>query len=787
MLDDVTRKQIAVLHEQPSAIDQLPSALSQMIVPLVSRGQLIGLMYAENHALFGSFAQIDIDLVSAFANQTASAIENARLFQGLEQRVAERTAELNARVDELAIINSVQAGLASKLDLQAIIDLVGDKLRDILNSDDIGIRLYDEQTDRVHYLYEFEHGQRLTVDPMKPSAMFQQQRTDRLPVFGGTAEISRKYKLMMFPGTEQSKALANVPIIAGDKVIGGISVESFEREDFFDESNIRLMQTIASSMGVALENARLFDETQRLLKETDQRAAELALINSVQEGLASKLDFLAIVDLVGDKVCDIFGSQDMSIGLYDRASNFMTMPYFIESGKRYPIEPTMLTPGFSAHVIRTRQPLIINEDQSRRAQELGARMIGDTDPAASAPIDEQSYLGVPILRGDEAIGILTLYENHKHAFTEAHVNLLQTLASAMSVALENARLFDETNQRAAELALINSVQEGLASKLDVQSIYDLIGDKIRDIFDAQAVSIATYDLEKNLRTYRYVIEKGQRYYPEPSALTPISHYFIRSRQPLLINRDYVQAMAALGLPSVAIPGTEMTMSSITVPLLVGGEVKGVIALDNVDREDAFSESDLRLLETLASSMSVALENARLFDETNQRAAELALINSVQEGLASKLDVQAIYDLVGDKIHDLFDAQFVMITAYDVAHNTMSTSYGIEDNKRYYPPPIVLTDISHYLIRTRETLLVNENWAQRMAELGIQPRIAGRTDRWPKSMVFVPLMVGGEVKGSFSLQNMDRENAFSESDVRLLETLASSMSVALENARLFDET
>ncbi|HZY42137.1 MAG TPA: GAF domain-containing protein, partial [Anaerolineae bacterium] len=502
-----------------------------------------------------AFTEAHVNLLQTLASAMSVALENARLFD-----------ETNQRAAELALINSVQAGLASKLDLQAIIDLVGDKLRDILNSDDIGIRLYDEQTDRVHYLYEFEHGQRLTVDPMKPSAMFQQQRIDRLPVFGGTAEISRKYKLMMFPGTEQSKALANVPIIAGDKVIGGIAVESFEREDFFDESNIRLMQTIASSMGVALENARLFDETQRLLKETDQRAAELALINSVQEGLASKLDFLAIVDLVGDKVCEIFGSQDMSIGLYDRASNFMTMPYFIESGKRYPIEPTMLTTGFSAHVIRTRQPLIINEDQSRRAQELGARMIGDTDPAASAPIDEQSYLGVPILRGDEAIGILTLYENHRHAFTEAHVNLLQTLASAMSVALENARLFDETNQRAAELALINSVQEGLASKLDVQSIYDLIGDKIRDIFDAQAVSIATYDLEKNLRTYRYVIEKGQRYYPEPSALTPISHYFIRSRQPLLINRDYVQAMAALGLPSVAIPGTEMTMSSITVPL-----------------------------------------------------------------------------------------------------------------------------------------------------------------------------------------------------------------------------
>ena len=81
-----------------------------------------------------------------------------------------------------------------------------------------------------------------------------------------------------------------------------------------------------------------------------------------------------------------------------------------------------------------------------------------------------------------------------------------------------------------------------------------------------------------------------------------------------------------------------------------------ISLQNLDRDDAFSEADVRLLTTLAVSLSVALENARLFDETqrlltetNERAAELAIINSVQQGLAAKLDMQAMYDLVGDKI------------------------------------------------------------------------------------------------------------------------------------------
>ena len=97
----------------------------------------------------------------------------------------------------------------------------------------------------------------------------------------------------------------------------------------------------------------------------------------------------------------------------------------------------------------------------------------------------------------------------------------------------------------------------------------------------------------------------------------------------------------------------------------------MISLQNLDREYAFSEGDVRLLSTLAASLSVALENARLFDETkrllaetDERAAELAIINGVQQGLAAQLDMQAMYDLVGDKIREVFDAQVVDIGILD---------------------------------------------------------------------------------------------------------------------------
>ena len=84
----------------------------------------------------------------------------------------------------------------------------------------------------------------------------------------------------------QPSRFIDVPIISGDRVLGSIGIENYERENAFGDSEVRLLTTVAASMGVALENARLFDETQRLLKETEQRAAELAIINSIQEGLA---------------------------------------------------------------------------------------------------------------------------------------------------------------------------------------------------------------------------------------------------------------------------------------------------------------------------------------------------------------------------------------------------------------------------------------------------------------------------------------------------------------------
>ena len=174
------------------------------------------------------------------------------------------------------------------------------------------------------------------------------------------------------PGTVQNKAFAGVPIVGGEQVIGVITLESPE-ENAFPESSVRLLTTLASNLGVALQNARLFEETRRLLEETQQRSAELSVISSVSQGLVSQLDFQAIIDLVGDKMREIFGARDLSIRLYDPETDMLSWPYIIDGGDACRVDPASSARGFTqAHDHDTRQPIVVNSDMAHLEAQFDA-------------------------------------------------------------------------------------------------------------------------------------------------------------------------------------------------------------------------------------------------------------------------------------------------------------------------------------------------------------------------------------------------------------------------------
>jgi len=195
-------------------------------------------------------------------------------------------------------------------------------------------------------------------------------------------------------------------------------------------------------------------------------------------------------------------------------------------------------------------------------------------------------------------------------------------------------------QRAVELALINSVQEGLSSKYEMQAIYDLVGDKLRDTFNAQVVMISQYDSITKKIYHHYAIERGQHLQiPGWSPIDVSRSRVVQTKKPFMINGQEIIDLSDPSMnisPMTLVPGTEVPKTWLGVPMLVGNEARGIVSLQNLDIENAFSASDIDLLTTLTNSMSQSLENARLFDETqrllNQMESEIALARQAQKSI-----------------------------------------------------------------------------------------------------------------------------------------------------------
>ncbi len=477
-------------------------------------------------------------------------------------------------------------------------------------------------------------------------------------------------------------------------------------------------------------------------------------------------------------------AENFFIASYDEHARMINWEYVIDEkdqGKAI-WEPTSLNDQNktgTAYVIRTGKMI--------RARDFDALIAaGEFEVSGTRPNDA---IGLPLKSGRKVLGALALQSYQKDiTYSDQDAKVLQFVAQHIATVLTRVRALEAERQRTAELAIINSVQSGLAAQLDIQAIFDLVGNKIRDTFDAQTVVIGTHDRQTNLFHLPYIIEKGVRQHEDPFLLgdkgfTPL---VMSSRQPLMINEDFEKRSAEVG--SYIVGGGESSKSAIYVPLVIGDEARGVISIQNVDREHAFDESDFRLLTTLASSLSVAFENARLFDETQRllkitedRAAELAIINSVSEGLVRELGFQAIIELVGEKIRQDFKVEDMYIAMYDEASNIMSTPYFIEHGDRFPIEPVVLRPgYAGWTITNRTTLVINENIVQRKLEMGMDGGVLiGDEDEedLTQSVVCAPIWSTGRVIGVITLYS-NEPNAFPESSVSLLTTLSANLGVAL---------
>ena len=387
-------------------------------VPLRADERTLGVLVVQTYEAGQLYTEDDVRLLTFVGQHVGSALSRVRA-----------SAEVRQRVAELAIVNEVGQALAKQLDFESIMEAVGMRAAEALEADGLSIALFDPEIGKAKFLYWISEGQRRrelegrVLDDELTRRILATGRPIRVGSADEAATIGAPFKVT---GTE---SYLGVPIPAGDRAIGVIAIGTEVRHAYRDDDE-RLLSTLATNMGVALDNARLFEETKRLLEEADARAAELETVNRIGNALARQLDLDSLIELVGEQMRSVFHADIVYVALLDEAGETIEFPFYSENGRREPQEPMQLGEGLTSRILLAREPLLLNSDA--QFEELGTRGLGTL---------AMSYLGVPIDAGDRAIGVISVQSSTQAGrFGDDDARLLSTIAASVGVAIQNARL-----------------------------------------------------------------------------------------------------------------------------------------------------------------------------------------------------------------------------------------------------------------------------------------------------------------------------------------------------------
>lgn len=620
------------VRADPRYIEMDPKTRSEVAVPLRAGDHVLGVLNVESHRP-AAFSEYDALFLSMLASQIAAAMERTRLYMA-EQRRRERAEALG----------QIAATLAMALDINEGLETALAQLEKLIAYDSASIALFQDGVSRICAWRGFEDITPV-ITPIPISELKTLQHliaTHQALLIPDTAE-SPLWRPNILGGTP-IRCWIGAPLIVRDTVMGALMVDS-RTPRVYSPDDRDAVAMLAHYLAVAIENARLHAQTLRQVRE-------LTALYETSLDITTKLEPQALLEVVVQRAAAFLNARGGGLLLYDPTLDQLRMVVSYNLDRDYTGTVLKRGEGLSWQALISGRPVATDRYSTWEGR-----------PLAFYHTRFTAVVAIPLRWQEADVGVLFIADDTPgRSFSQEEIELLSRLAAQAAIAIGNLQLYTAAHHRAEQLHLVTQVAQQVTGILHPTQLATEVARRICEAFNYYAVSVCLVEGDL-IRVSAGVVRTS----PEKSTE--------RSIEPLVVDKalrigqeGIIGWVAATGQPLLApdvdrdphflrIPELPLTASELAVPLLLGGQVIGVLDAQS-ERKGAFDETDLETMQALAGQLAIAIANARLFEavrsyagELEQRVAErTAEIRAQQERteaiLRSVADAVIVTDLEG---------------------------------------------------------------------------------------------------------------------------------------------